>query len=200
MANYKKIISAYTTGMTLYCIITRDVDGYFLTALKTSFTDTVAYISLTEHATIKGLYVLNTNDVAWDDGTYTVMVYMLTGATSDPASDIMVAYGSMQIEDDLEVQKYAVTSVNNVVPAYIQRTLYTVQSDASNTSQTFKTDLPSGASSSAFVNSILKFNDGDLEYEAQLITGFNPTTLFVTLKNALSDTPSPGDGFYIING
>lgn len=115
MANYKKITAVYSTGATVYCIVERDVDGYFLTALKTSFADSIAYPAMTEDANIKGLYVLNTNDAAWDDGTYTVAAYVLTGATAAPASDIMVGCGSMQIEDDLEVQRFAVTNVTNGV-------------------------------------------------------------------------------------
>ena len=113
MANYKKITAVYSTGATVYCIVERDVDGYFLTALKTSFADSIAYPAMTEDANIKGLYVLNTNDAAWDNGVYTIAAYVLTGSVAAPASDIMVGCGTMQIEDDLEVQKFAVTNLTN---------------------------------------------------------------------------------------
>lgn len=189
MANYKKITAVYSTGATVYCIVERDVDGYFLTALKTSFADSIAYPAMTEDANIKGLYVLNTNDAAWDDGTYTVAAYVLTGATAAPASDIMVGCGTMRIAGDQEVEKLTVD---------LTRPVGAVVSDESNTSSTFKTDLAS-ATDSAYVRAWLKFTSGNLAGQVDKISAYNGTTKFITVTDAFTGTPSDGDDFVIVN-
>jgi hypothetical protein len=72
MANYKRFVTGYLTGATVYAMVVRDVDGYFLATDKTEFASGAGYPAMSEHATVKGLYALNTNDAEWDDGAYTV--------------------------------------------------------------------------------------------------------------------------------
>lgn len=103
MANYKKISTVTTTGRTVYCIVNRDADGYMLATAGSSFAAGAGYPALSEHATMKGLYVLNTNDAAWDDGTYTIIAYSQAGASPAPASDTVLSFGTMRILNDLEV-------------------------------------------------------------------------------------------------
>lgn len=103
MANYKKIVTSYTTGFTVYVMVSRDADGYFLATAKTSFAAGAGYPAMSEDATIKGLYVLNTNDVAWNDGFYTVVSYVQAGASPDPAGDTVLSCGTMRISNDLEI-------------------------------------------------------------------------------------------------
>jgi len=189
MANYKKITAAYTTGASVYCMVSRDADGYFLAGNKASFTASIAYPGLTEDANIKGLYVLNTNDAAWDDGTYTVAAYVLTGATAAPASDIMIAHGSMRIADDVEVQKLKVDLV---------RLEGAVVTDESNTASTFKTNLAS-TTDSTFVRAWVKFISGALDGQVGKISAYNGTTKFLTVTEAFTGTPADGDDFVIVN-
>lgn len=103
MANYKKISTITTTGRTVYAMVSRDADGYFLATAKTSFASGAGYPVLSEHATMKGLYVLNTNDAAWDDGTYAIVAYSQAGASPAPASDTVLSFGTMRILNDLEI-------------------------------------------------------------------------------------------------
>lgn len=103
MANYKKISTVTATGRTVYAMVSRDADGYFLATAKTSFAAGAGYPALSEHATVKGLYTLNTNDAAWDDGTYTVVAYSQAGASPAPVSDTVLSFGTLRILNDLEV-------------------------------------------------------------------------------------------------
>ncbi|MCE5212107.1 MAG: hypothetical protein LLG40_11180 [Deltaproteobacteria bacterium] len=106
MANIKKITHFWnTTGLTLYCIIRRDADGYLLNDADGAFASGPAdpYISLAEDAVIKGMYELSESRAAWDDGNYSIVVYRQTGASPAPASDIVIGSGSIEIRSDLEV-------------------------------------------------------------------------------------------------
>lgn len=188
MANYKKITAVYSTGATVYCIVKRDVDGYFLTALKTSFTDTISYPAMTEDADIKGLYVLDTDDVAWDDGTYTIAAYVKTGSVAAPESDIMIGYGTMRIAADQEVLRLTVT---------LTRPVGAVVSDENNTSSTFKTDL--AVADNTYVRAWIKFTSGSLAGQVSKIEAYNGTTKFITVTEAFTGTPSDGDDFVIVN-
>lgn len=189
MANYKKITAVYSTGATVYCIVERDVDGYFLTALKTSFADSIAYPAMTEDANIKGLYVLNTNDAAWDDGSYTIVAYCQTGASPSPAGDVVIAHGSMRISDDMEVQKLKVDLV---------RLEGAVVADDSNTASTFKTSLAS-STNDTFTRAWIKFISGNLADQVSRISAYNGATKFITVTDAFTGAPSEGDDFVIIN-
>lgn len=103
MANYKRFVTGYLTGATVYAMVVRDVDGYFLATDKTGFASGAGYPAMSEHATVKGLFVLNTNDAKWDDGAYTVAAYVQAGASPAPASDTLISCGTFTILDDTEM-------------------------------------------------------------------------------------------------
>ncbi len=73
-----------------------------------------------------------------------------------------------------------------------------VVADGANSTQTFKTDLTE-TSVDAYKEAYLVFRTGVLQYEVKKISGFNPTTDFITLSSAFSATPSADDEFTIIN-
>lgn len=189
MANYKKITAAYITGATVYCMVSRDADGYFLATAKTSFASGAGYPAMTEDATVKGLYVLNTNDAAWDDGSYTIVAYCQTGASPSPAGDVVIAHGSMRISDDMEVQKLKVDLVRLEGAAV---------ADGSNTASTFKTSLAS-STNDTFTRAWLKFTSGDLVDQVSKISAYNGATKFITVTDAFTGAPSDGDDFVIVN-
>jgi hypothetical protein len=79
VANVKKISVGYTeSGITAYCIIRREADGYLLDDdadgnFASSPTD--PYVLMIEDSTIKGLYELSESRQVWDDGKYTIFAY-----------------------------------------------------------------------------------------------------------------------------
>src|SRR3990172_3285973 len=75
VATIKKILHAWSaTGLTIYCIIRREVDNYRLNDAGGTFAASPAdpYLSLVEDSVIKGLYEVEESRTAWDDGRSTV--------------------------------------------------------------------------------------------------------------------------------
>jgi len=106
MPNTKKITHPWgETGLTLYCVIRREADGYLLNDDDGAFANAPAdpYIAMTEDGTLKGLYEKSEARAAWDDGVYTVMVYSQAGASPAPASDTVIGSGEFYIDTDTEV-------------------------------------------------------------------------------------------------
>jgi len=106
MANAKKIIAPWSeTGLTVYCIVRRETDGYRLDDADGTFAASPAdpYLSLTEDSIIKGLYEVSESRTAWTDGRHTVTVYRQAGASPVPASDQVIGSGEMWIVSDSEV-------------------------------------------------------------------------------------------------
>jgi len=129
MPNTKKITHPWgETGLTLYCVIRREADGYLLNDDDGAFANAPAdpYIAMTEDGTLKGLYEKSEARAAWDDGVYTVMVYSQAGASPAPASDTVIGSGEFYIDTDTEVNtstiktnvdtiSLAVTTIDTVV-------------------------------------------------------------------------------------
>lgn len=93
------------TGKTMYTIIRREADGYLLNDADGAFVNAPAdpYLTLPEHATIKGLYEVAESRAAWNDGRYTFVVYKQTGGAPAPASDTIIGGGELYIVADAEV-------------------------------------------------------------------------------------------------
>jgi hypothetical protein len=108
MANVKKITQFYgATGITAYCIVRRDVDGFLLNDADGAFANAPAdpFVAMTEDGTIKGMYEKSESRAAWDNGSYTAIVYKQAGGSPVPASDFVIGGGAMQILSDLEVKQ-----------------------------------------------------------------------------------------------
>ncbi len=108
MAENKRITLDWdATGLTVYCIIRRESDGFRMDDADGSFTETPAdpYVSLTEDAVIKGRYELDEARTVWGDDLYTVAIYSQTAGSPAPASDTIIGTGPAYwaIKDDLEV-------------------------------------------------------------------------------------------------
>jgi hypothetical protein len=88
----KKIQRTHTTAKTVYVIVLRDSDGYLRDDADGSFAAAPAdkYLSLAEHAVIKGLYEASVNDIPWSDGLYTIVAYEQAGAAPAPATDLVI--------------------------------------------------------------------------------------------------------------
>lgn len=121
MANAKKIISDYSaTGSTVYAVIRREADEYLLNDADGAFAAAPAdpYISLTENATIKGRYEKSEARAAWNDGQYTVAVYLQSGGSPSPVADTIIGSGSMYIVSDTEVVLDAAVSTRLASASY----------------------------------------------------------------------------------
>lgn len=101
----KNIIAFTTTGQTIYTVVRRAADGYFLNDADGAFAaapvDT--YIALTEHPTIKGLYTVAENRTVWDDGAYDVLIYSQVGGSPAPGVDTVIGSRPLIISNDSEV-------------------------------------------------------------------------------------------------
>jgi len=73
-----------------------------------------------------------------------------------------------------------------------------VVSDAGNSSAEFRTDLTESAANH-WATAFLTFTTGALAGQTKRITGFNPTTDFVTVDGGFSSAPTAGDRFVIVN-
>ena len=100
MALTKKLQALGVTGKTVYALIIRASDGYFLQSALTSFAVGVSYPALAEDATVKGLYTLSTAGVAWSDGLYSAIIYQQAGGSPAPAADQVIAGGDFNIAAD----------------------------------------------------------------------------------------------------
>lgn len=107
MANVKKITCDWSeSGRTVYCMVRRETDSYRLNDSDGDFAISPAdpYISLTEDLVIKGRYELSESRTAWDDGTYTTIVYKQIGASPSPSADTIIGSGEIYISSDSEVK------------------------------------------------------------------------------------------------
>ncbi len=73
-----------------------------------------------------------------------------------------------------------------------------IVTDGSNTATTFKTDLVQ-VTLDYWKDAYITFRTGNLAGQVKKITGFNGTTKFITIANALTATPTGGDLFDIVN-
>jgi hypothetical protein len=102
----KKITHLWNaTGLTVYCVIRREADGFLLNDADGAFSAAPAdpYIAMTEHATLNGVYEASEARAAWSNGLYTVIIYRQTGGAPAPVSDIAIGCGQIQIAADAEV-------------------------------------------------------------------------------------------------
>lgn len=106
MANVKRVtVDWRETGITVYCIVRREVDNFLLNDANGSFATSPAdpYLSLPEDAAIKGRYEVDESRTVWGDGRYTVAIYRQSGGSPAPVSDTIIATGELAINGDLEV-------------------------------------------------------------------------------------------------
>lgn len=105
MAATKTLLALSDTGQTLYVVIRRGVDGYFLNDADGAFAAAPSdrYLSLTEDGTVKGLYTVAESRTVWDDGSYAILLYAQTGGSPATASDFPLGDSEMLIQDDAEI-------------------------------------------------------------------------------------------------
>jgi hypothetical protein len=100
-----------------------------------------------------------------------------------------------QSAGSLRLWRLTATGWRLIVPAAAAVT-GSVVSDAGNTSSTFKTDLTS-STTDAYRGRELLLTSGSIEGQSQIVTAYNGTTKFVTLRTALSAAPAASDTFRI---
>ncbi len=110
MANIKKLTLDWSeTGITVYCIVRREVDLFLLDDADGTFAASPAdpYLSLTEDSVIYGRYEVSESRQVWDNGSYTVICYKQNGGSPSPTNDTVIGSGDVFIQGD------ALTSINN---------------------------------------------------------------------------------------
>lgn len=100
----KKLKAATTTAATVYCIIKREIDGYLLNDADGSFAAAPAdpYLSLTEHATILGLYEVSESRTVWTTGFYELVFYKQSGGSPTPSADTVIKESLIYVKNDEE--------------------------------------------------------------------------------------------------
>lgn len=73
-----------------------------------------------------------------------------------------------------------------------------VVADGGNTATTFKTDLTESVTD-YWKDCLLMFTSGTLIDQVKKVSGFNPTTDFITMASAFTAAPSAGDRFILIS-
>jgi hypothetical protein len=124
MANIKKIsLLLNEEGATIYCIIRRDADNYYLDDSNGNFTISPIdkYILLTEDIIVKGNYELSESRKVWDGGSYSVYIYQQVCASPNPDDDSLVGSGIMDIVDDIEVTLASIQTEVNVNTTQLQK-------------------------------------------------------------------------------
>lgn len=111
----KKLNLIAATGLTVYAIIAREADGYYLNDADGSFAAAPAdpYLSLTENGTANGLYQVSESRATWTDGRYLVVYYSRLGGAPAPATDTILGGGVVDVlSDGVVLLGIAETGVN----------------------------------------------------------------------------------------
>ena len=106
MPNVKRITLDWSeTGITVYCIIRRETDGFRLNDADGGFAVNPAdpYLSLIEDTVIKGRYEVSESRQVWNDDNYTSSIYKQAGGSPAPASDTIIGTGSLYIISDTDI-------------------------------------------------------------------------------------------------
>lgn len=103
MALVKQISVTTLTGNTIYLMVKRISDGYYLDDSNGSFAVSPAdpYVSTSEDSIMKGLYSKSESRTVWTDGFYDAVAYKQVGGSPAPVSDTIVASGGIQIASDV---------------------------------------------------------------------------------------------------
>lgn len=78
------------TGRTVYCMVKRLADGFYLNDGTGGFVSPAPadpYIAMAEDGTLKGVYSLSESRAAWNNGLYRLAFYLQAGGAPAPATD-----------------------------------------------------------------------------------------------------------------
>lgn len=115
MAAVKKLgVAGIATASTVYAVVRREVDGYYLNDASGAFAAAPVdkFLALTENAVLYELYETTESRTVWDNGVYSAIFYKQTGGSPDPTVDTLSAASQMSIWSDAEV---SLTTVNGGV-------------------------------------------------------------------------------------
>ena len=106
MANIKKIIATTHPSDTLYFMVRRASDGYYMEGLggyAGSFvqTPTSPYTPILEDSVMKGTYIASENRSVWQTDFYEVVVYKQLGSLPVPSTDVLVASRGIVVANDV---------------------------------------------------------------------------------------------------
>jgi hypothetical protein len=98
-------VTWHETGASLYCIVRRLADSFYLNDANGAFAAAPAdsYLALMEDVTTPTLYTKAEARTVWPNGFYEVLVYRRVGGSPDVAIDLLVASGTIEILADAEV-------------------------------------------------------------------------------------------------
>jgi hypothetical protein len=92
-----------TSGLTVYMIVQRVADSYYLNDADGTFAAAPAdpYIEATADSVIPSRYIATEARAAWNDGYYNVAAYSQAGGSPAPATDTLIGSGQIQIAGDV---------------------------------------------------------------------------------------------------
>lgn len=174
MANAKKGVANTTTGATVYVIINRESDDYLLNDADGAFASAPAdpYVSMTEHATLKGRYAKSESRTVWTDGQYGWTAYKQAGGSPSPVADTVIGAEIMTVVNDLEVTLDAPVSF---LMDCIKNKKYLVKSGS-----TWYLKIRNTADTADIVSKALKGTDGTTE-----ITDVTAAALGMEIKSTV---------------
>jgi len=100
----KRLAVSYTTGESVYAIVKRLSDNFYLNDADGSFTASPAdpFKTLSEDGVALGLYLANETRERWPDGEYLV-VYYAALTTPDPSVDTLISFSEISLRSDYTV-------------------------------------------------------------------------------------------------
>lgn len=119
----KKLSVLNETGKTVYAMVRRAADSYFLNDADGSFAAAPAdpYLSLSENATLKALYEVSESRTVWDDGEYLAVYYAQLGGSPAPVTDEPLGSGVLFIVADAELTSDSVSDALQTVEVLVSR-------------------------------------------------------------------------------
>jgi hypothetical protein len=212
----KHIVADWSqTGETVYCIVQRDADFYYLDNTTGGFTDTPvsAPVPMFEDTIIKGRYKLSENRSVWNDGKYYIAIYKQLGGSPSPVADLIISSVAMWIGNDADL---SLDSFNGLAAIKAQTDLLTfdasnniksvqqyptgaVVDDPLNDAANFITNLTETADNH-WKDSWLKFTSGSLISQVRKVIAYVGSTKRISFSApGFTSVPAPADTFKLID-
>jgi len=182
MATKRFIIDYPQTGLTVYCIIRREIDNYIFDDSIGDFSNSPVdpYQTMVENSFIKKRYEFSEDRNEWSDGNYSVVAYSQIGPSPDLINDVLIGSCMLKIYNDAEVFALSAEEVDS-------RLSLTHGSGSWTSSET-----------STILDTLVRFNmfeyKGDQDNEFSIIVGsFIGTVNFytVSMSNFLVSSNNP---------
>lgn len=193
------IVGAGDTSCTIYVKLRDSSTGFAKTGLAWNTAGAAASYTRPKAAKIDIALATNTPSGAWSSGGFVEVdataapgLYRLDVPDGAFAAGVGYVIISITFTGVLaEAVEVILDPMPDIIPG-------TVQTDAGNTTLTFKTNLPSVVNN-FYKDAWLLFRTGSLAGQLKQVSAYTGGTLFITLASALTAAPINGDTFVIVN-